>query len=48
MEMRTVTVVGASEPSGRRSFVPLLEKGARVRAVVRATSSRRQTRKLSG
>jgi uncharacterized protein YbjT (DUF2867 family) len=40
MEMRTVTVVGASGTLGSAIVRALLEKGARVRAVVRATSSR--------
>jgi uncharacterized protein YbjT (DUF2867 family) len=40
MEIRMVTVVGASGTLGSAIVRALLEKGARVRAVVRATSNR--------
>jgi nucleoside-diphosphate-sugar epimerase len=40
METRTVTVVGASGTLGSAIVRALLERGARVRAMVRATSNR--------
>ncbi|MDB6080108.1 MAG: hypothetical protein JWO82_3855 [Akkermansiaceae bacterium] len=46
METRTVTVVGASGTLGADIVKALLEKGARVRAMVRATSSRTKLESL--
>ena len=46
MEMRIVTVVGASGTLGSEIVRALLEKGARVRAMVRATSDRTKLESL--
>lgn len=46
METRTVTVVGASGSLGSVIVRALLEKGARVRAMVRATSNRSRLESL--
>jgi uncharacterized protein YbjT (DUF2867 family) len=46
MEMRIVTVVGASGTLGSEIVRALLEKGARVRAMVRATSDRTKLKSL--
>jgi uncharacterized protein YbjT (DUF2867 family) len=46
MEARTVTVVGASGTLGGHIVKALIEKGARVRAMVRATSNRAQLESL--
>ena len=46
MEMRIVTVVGASGTLGSAIVRALLEKGAQVRAMVRATSDRTKLESL--
>jgi uncharacterized protein YbjT (DUF2867 family) len=46
MEIRTVTVVGASGTLGSAIVGALLERGVRVRAMVRATSSRTKLESL--
>ena len=46
VDTRTVTVVGASGTLGTEIVRALLEKGARVRAVVRATSDRTKLERL--
>jgi uncharacterized protein YbjT (DUF2867 family) len=46
MEIRTVTVVGASGTLGAEIVRALLEKGAQVRAMVRATSDRTKLKSL--